>query len=403
MRAAILTAGCRLNQSESDALRAMLLEQGVALVADPAEADVCYVNTCTVTGAADRSSVQLVRRAARAGSKLVVMGCLVERDRDRVQGIAPEVETWDNADKARRLQGFAPAPERSRAFLKVQDGCDRECAYCVVSGLRGEPESIPADQVERRFRVLVETGFREVVLTGLNLGLYDDEGLGLSGLVRRLLTRDGRARVRLGSVEPDTVDDGLLEVFGDARVCPHLHLPLQTGDDELLRRMGRRYTTTEFAGAVEQTRKARPDVNIGVDVIVGLPGEDDGSFGRTEEFIERLRPAYLHAFSFSPRPGTRAASMNSTPPAGARKARVHRLRAVSDELRDAYESGFVGSVRQAVVETRAAALTDNYMKLKLKCGRDVEPRSLVNVEVMNGKDGSREGVVTASPRCQEVR
>ncbi len=401
MRAAILTAGCRLNQSESDALRAMLLHQGVALVSDPAQADVCYVNTCTVTGAADRSSMQLVRRAARAGARLVVMGCLVERDRDRMQDIESVAEVWDNADKERRLAGFGPAPARSRALLKVQDGCDRDCAYCVVSGLRGAPVSVPAGEVKRRFRALVEDGFCEVVLTGLNLGLYSDSGIGLAGLIRRLLESDRRARVRLGSVEPDTIDRRLLDAFHEPRVCPHLHLPLQTGDDTLLRRMGRRYSTDQFAELVSETRKACPDVNIGVDVIAGLPGEDDASFLSTEELVRRLRPAYLHVFSFSPRPGTRAASMNDVPSAAVRSRRVHRLRDLSAQLRHEYESHYVGSVRQAVVETRSAVLTDNYMRLGLRHDRVPEPRSLVDVEVVKGKDGSREGVVTAISGYQE--
>ena len=395
MRAAILTAGCRLNQSESDALRAMLLQQGVALVADPDRADVCYVNTCTVTGAADRSSMQLVRRAARSGAKLVVMGCLVERNRGRVQDIEGVGEVWDNSDKERRLAGYGPAPERSRALLKVQDGCDRDCAYCVVSGLRGAPFSLPASEAQRRFRVLVEDGFREVVLTGLNLGLYTDRGLGLAGLVDRLLKSDGRARVRLGSMEPDKIDRGLLEVLREPRVCPHLHLPLQTGDDRLLSRMGRKYSTEQFIELVGQTRKARPDVNIGVDVIVGLPGENEASFRRTEDLVRRLQPAYLHVFSFSPRPGTRAASMTDGPSAADRRQRVRRLRELSAQFRAEYESRFVGSVRQAVVETQSAALTENYIRLRLECDRTLVPRSLVDVEVVNGSDGSRKGVVTA--------
>ncbi|UCG44394.1 MAG: radical SAM protein [candidate division WOR-3 bacterium] len=398
MRAAILTAGCRLNQSESDALRAMLLRQGVAVVADPAQADVCYVNTCTVTGAADRSSMQLVRRAARSGARLVVMGCLVERDQDRVKDIEGVSDVWGNADKERRLARFGPSPERSRALLKVQDGCDRDCAYCVVSGLRGAPASVPASEVEKRFLSLVDDGFREVVLTGLNLGLYNDGGIGLAGLVRRLLDSDGRARVRLGSVEPDTADRRLLDVLREPRVCPHLHLPMQTGDDRLLGRMGRRYSTGRFAELVRQTRKARPDVNIGVDVIAGLPGEDDASFRRTEDLVRSLRPGYLHAFSFSPRPGTRAASMDRVPSAATRRLRVSRLREVSVRLREEYESRYVGSVRRAVVETRSAALTDNYMRLRLRCDRAPKPRSLVDVQVVNGKDGGREGVVTAFSR-----
>ena len=189
--AAIITAGCRLNQSESDALRHRLALQGVTVVESPEEADTCYINTCTVTAQADRSSIQLIRRACRAEGRprVVVLGCLAERSPEQVHGIAGVTEIWTNERKQAEIAGVDPTSVRSRAILKVQDGCDRRCSYCVVSWLRGEPRSVPALTVREQFERLLASGFHEVVLTGLNLGTYRDGSTTLAGLLDKCLSR----------------------------------------------------------------------------------------------------------------------------------------------------------------------------------------------------------------------
>jgi threonylcarbamoyladenosine tRNA methylthiotransferase MtaB len=382
--AAILTAGCRLNQSESDALRQKLLQQGVRLVRSPEDADVCYVNTCTVTAAADRSSVQLVRRARRGCGRVVVLGCMAERDPDRVLAVGA-TEAWPNARKQQELAGSTPAPVRSRALLKVQDGCPRRCAYCVVSGLRGTPWSMPAATAVRQFLRLAEQGFNEVVLTGLNLGLYDSDETRLDGLIKQLLAAVPGPRIRIGSIEPDTVGPGLVAVLREPRVCAHLHLPLQSGDDVILQRMHRPYAVSGYRQLVESLRTARPDINIGADVIAGFPGETDASFELTMEFLQQVPVTYLHAFAYSPRPGT-VAEPGPRLPSAVVKDRVHRLRAFSAARRAAYERGFAGSVRPAIVEAGTSALTDNYIKVRLTCG-PVRPKTLVNLRLE--ADGDR--------------
>lgn len=391
--AAILTAGCRLNQSESDALRHHLMLQGVAIVESLEEADTVYVNTCTVTGQADRSSKQLVRRACRAKRRprVVVLGCLAERSPEQIRSIEGVAEVWSNEKKQTQISDIDPTPARSRAILKVQDGCDRRCTYCVVSGLRGEPRSVPAPVVLRQFEQLLAGGFHEVVLTGLNLGTYRDGGTSLAGLLDRLIGVCRDARIRLASVEPDTFDDALVAAISDRRVCPHFHIPLQSGDDAELARMNRRYRVAQFGELVERIRAARPDVNLGTDLIVGFPGGSDESYLRTRRFLDEFPVGYLHVFSYSHRPGTERVSPGGAAGATVRE-RVGELRAFSARRRQEYQARFVGTIRPSVVESARVALTDNYLRLKLTCSGRLEPRALVSLRI--GREGAD---LTGSP------
>lgn len=367
-RAAIVTVGCRLNQSESDALRAQLHRQGIAIVASPAAADVVFVNTCTVTAAADRSSLAMIRRAGRLAHapRIVVLGCLAERAPARLQGLPGVVEVWDNRRKQEFIAGAVPAPGRTRALLKVQDGCSRRCGYCVVAQLRGPERSVPAAELVPALDRLVAAGYREVVLTGLNLGAWRDSvGNGLAGLVARLLERPGRFRLRLGSLEPDTVDDALLGLLGHEKLCPHLHLPLQTADDWLLARLGRPGGAADFERLCDEAVRRCPDVALGVDVIAGLPGETEESFQITRQFIADLPLAYLHAFSFSPRPGTPAAALPGRIPTAVVRQRVRRLRELGDRHRAGFAARFAGQVRMVLAESGQRGLTDNYLRVRL--------------------------------------
>jgi threonylcarbamoyladenosine tRNA methylthiotransferase MtaB len=386
--AAVLTAGCRLNQSESDALRHRLALQGVLVVDSPEQADTCYVNTCTVTAHADRSSMQMVRRACRLEGRprVVVLGCLVQRSPEQVRQIAGVAEIWSNERKQSEIAGIGPAPVRSRAILKVQDGCSRRCSYCVVSGLRGEARSAPALQVHAQFERLLADGFREVVLTGLNLGTFRDGDTTLAGLLTGLLKQRNGARIRLASIEPDTFDEALTDLMADARVCPHLHIPLQSGDDALLEKMGRPYRTADFGRLVARILKVRPETNIGMDVIVGFPGETVESFQRTRQFLAEIPAAYLHVFPFSLRPGTEETCRGEPVPRPVVRERVGELRAFSDRRRQEYQARFVGTVRPAIVETSRTALTDNYLRLTVNCAAHLAPKALADFRI--GQEGS---------------
>jgi len=368
--------------------------QGVTIVDAPEEADTCYVNTCTVTGQADRSSVQLIRRACRAGHspRVVVLGCLAERSPEQVRRIAEVAEIWSNERKQAEIAGVGPAPARSRAILKVQDGCDRRCSYCVVSRLRGEQRSVAASEVRAQFERLLEGGFHEVVLTGLNLGTYREGETTLAGLLVKLLEGCRDARIRLASIEPDTFDDALIAVTADNRVCPHFHVPLQSGDDAVLVRMNRRYRAADFGRLVERILRVRPEANIGTDVIVGFPGETRESYQRTRGFLAGTPVGYLHVFPFSVRPGTEQACRGESVPASVARERVAELRAFSDRRRQEYQARFVGTDRLAIVETSRSALTDNYLRLSLAGAARLEPRALARLRI--GQEGP---ALTGSP------
>ncbi len=365
MTAAVLTIGCRLNQAESDCLRARLSQMGVQLVSEPARADTVFINTCTVTAQADRSCRALIRRVCRLAPKprVVVLGCLAERIAAQLSEIPGVDEVWDNRRKQAEISGFCPFPVRSRALLKVQDGCDQGCSYCVVSRLRGEPVSLPISRVRDDFQRLIAAGFFEVVLTGLNLGMYNDDGDGLGRLLRALLEEPGRFRIRLASIEPDRFDDELLAVLGDARVCAHFHIPLQSGDEKLLKAMGRRYVPADYARLLERILRIKPEANIGADVIVGFPGEDESSFRQTLDFLRSVPVNYLHVFPYSPRPGTPAFASQDPIPREVKSERVAELRRFSGERKREYARRFVGSLREAVLEPGGKAVTDNYLRV----------------------------------------
>lgn len=391
MTAAVLTVGCRLNQAESDCLRGVLRDRGFRIADEPAGADVVFVNTCTVTGNADRSSMALIRRVCRLTPKprVVVLGCLAERAADSLTAIPGVDEVWSNQRKQAEIADAFPLPVRSRALLKVQDGCDQGCRYCVVSLLRGTPVSLPPEMVQERLERLVAQGVGEVVLTGLNLGKYSVAGVGLAGLIASLLKVPGRFRLRLASLEPDSFDERLFAVIGDQRICPHFHIPLQSGDEKLLAAMGRNYTSAQYARLIERLLAVRPDANIGTDVIVGFPGEDSGSFERTKAFLERLPIAYLHVFPYSPRPGTLAVSYGDPVPREVKAERVALLLQFARERRWAYARRFNGTVREAVLEPGGRALTDNYLRLFCPelAGVKCRSRHLVRLRIeVHGED-----------------
>ena len=402
----ITTLGCKVNQCESAALGHLLQQSGARPVSQGGAVDLVIINTCAVTAKAAMQSRQAIRRAMRRNpqAKIIVTGCYAQTAPQEIEAIAgvdlivghsakPRIaqlltNAWppvnktvlgDNIFKQRYFEPLpAAAPEgRTRAFLKIQDGCDALCTYCIVPYARGRSRSMPFTQIVAHMQHLGLAGYREVVLTGIHIGAFgadfDPPGT-LSGLLAALTAKLAVDRIRLSSIEPCEVDAHLLALmaYPAARICRHLHLPLQSGDNGVLKRMGRSYTREDFALVVEKIRHSMPDAAIGADVLVGFPGEDEAAFENTYTLIEKLGLTYLHVFPFSARPGTPAARYAGKVSAKTIKARCAGLRALGALKKRAFLDSLIGHSLEVLVETPASAgqdpkgLSHNYIPVILE-------------------------------------
>ncbi len=388
MRVYVSSLGCKLNQSEVDALAVRLQAAGHELVASPAEADLCLLNTCAVTHVAAQKSRQAVRRLHRdnPAARLVVTGCYAELSPTDVRNL-PGVEiVAGNRAKDRLLDDLlvprapvsAPTPRpRTRALVKIQDGCDNTCTYCVIRLARGEQRSRPADEILDEVQARLAAGYQEIVLTGVHVGAYGRDRAGgrleldLWGLVRRILAETAVARLRLSSVEPWDLPAEALALWQDGRLCRHLHLPLQSGSAATLRRMGRRYDPAGFTALAAAARAAIPDLALTSDVIVGFPGETEAEFEESLALVQALGLARLHVFPYSSRPGTPAAAMAGQVPAGVKAERASRMRSAGTAAERAFAGQFLGHTVRVLWESERSGiggrewhgLTDNYLRV----------------------------------------
>jgi threonylcarbamoyladenosine tRNA methylthiotransferase MtaB len=372
-RVSIATLGCKTNQFESAAMCEALAKEGFQIVSFGEEADICVINTCTVTARTDAESRRLIRRALRRNpaARVVVTGCYAQIAAEEIRGIpgvslvignsekrelvellreAREEQLVRVADISRErvaepllLETFA---EHTRAFLQVQNGCDSWCSYCIVPHVRGRSRSVHPDQALEGMRTFAARGFREVVLTGIHLGAY---GLDLTppSSLFDIVSHAERERIvprlRLGSIEPTEISDTLVELLANAdTLCPHLHIPLQSGDDRILAAMNRPYSTAFFREVAEKLATAVPAAFLGADIIAGFPGETDEAFERSYRFLESLPLAAFHVFPFSPREKTPAATMPGRVPANVIKERAEALRTLSAQKKKSFFEGFLG-------------------------------------------------------------
>jgi len=411
----IYNFGCRATQADGAALGVMLSQQGFVPGRDPVEADVVILNTCTVTASADEDARQLIRRIHRLNpaARIIVTGCYAQRAPELLAELPGVVAVVGNSDRHRipelvncldQLSPGCPsilvreilteAPpawlaatpfveDRVRPNLKIQEGCSRRCSYCVIPFVRGPSRSLPADEVVRRVASLSER-YCEIVLSGVDLGRWGRDLVprqNLAGLVERLLRETPVQRLRLSSVEPLDWTDELLELMASSpRIARHVHAPLQSGSDAVLRRMRRRYRIRHYAERIWKARKLMPAAAIGADVMVGFPGETDREFQETVEFIRSMPFTYLHVFTFSSRPGTEAASLPGQVPLSVRKERNRILRELAAEKNREFRQRMVGQWLSVVTLGQdGLALSDNYVKVKL--ARPREPNRIVDVYV----------------------
>jgi threonylcarbamoyladenosine tRNA methylthiotransferase MtaB len=399
------TLGCKLNQYDTQLLMESFTRSPDYRVVDSAEsADICVINTCTVTGKTDRQSRNLIRRAGRKKPKplVVVTGCFAQVSPGEVASvpgvdlIVPNAERRSGFAKAfgveiaNSVRGFAG---HTRAFIKVQEGCSNACSYCVVSAARGEERARPSTDIVSETRLLAERGYKEVVLTGTDLGRYaDDTGRDLPALIEMLEGVDGLARIRLSSIHPDRVSEPLLECFRTSvKLCAHIHLSVQSGDDRVLMSMNRSYTGEDCVRAVKNLLRANPEMAIGADMIVGFPGEDNEAFGNSVSFVQGLDLAYLHVFPFSPRKGTRAALMKGYADPDTKKRRAAFLRNVGAQKWLDYRKKFLDRELLCLVESRTrngrlTGLSENYIHVEFE-GDDGLSNSIVPL-VLKRLEGS---------------
>ncbi|MCM2267390.1 MAG: MiaB/RimO family radical SAM methylthiotransferase [Elusimicrobiales bacterium] len=380
------TVGCRVNQVETESLREKFASLGHQAAESPEEADLVVLNTCSVTAKADRDCLAFLRRTAAAnpGASIAVTGCLATLEPGKILAAVPGAALFSNKDKESIPAALCGTPAaadffsvtkfqgKARAFIKVQDGCDLKCAYCLVNIARNELRSKPSAAAVAEIRALAAGGFAEIVLCGTRLGIYKCPvtGTGLAGLLERVFALPGDFRVRFSSIESQELTPELLRVLKAAgpRFCDYFHLPLQAGADPVLKAMGRLYGTARYRDKVEELRSIFPGVGVYADIIAGYPSETEEDFAAALSYVRELGLSGLHVFSFSARPGTRAAALKALPP-GTVAARSASLRALDAQLRAAFAASMLGRETLALVlrnkDGRALALASNFVNLEI--------------------------------------
>ena len=418
--------GCRATQADGAAIERQFRERGLERARASSQAQIVVLNTCTVTASADQDARAAIRRIHRENPhcQIVVTGCYAQRAPEEIAVLPGVAQVIGNSHKHQLAEittrAFVPlnslrtekrgpgtensifiddifahtellaapvfdaANERTRPNLKVQDGCDNRCSFCVIPYVRGNSRSLPLARILAEVNTLVDAGYREVVISGINLGRWGrdlmpearDRILAFPGLVRSILADTSLEKLRISSVEPMDWSDELIQLVAESpRIAKHAHIPMQSGSDRILRKMHRKYRPWHYRGKIEKIRAAMPTAAIGADVMVGFPGETDADFEETRRMVEHLPFTYLHVFTYSPRPGTPAAAMRDQVPLPIARQRNRILRELAAEKKLAFMRSFIGKSLEAITLNTVLsgpcgefteALTDNYLKLRLK-------------------------------------
>jgi len=375
LRVAFKTLGCRLNQYETDALATQFDQAGYQIVDFNDQADVVVVNTCTVTNKSDQKSRNLINQAARnnKGAVVVVTGCMANNHKEQLESEKKITYVVENNRKGNirelvdaHLRGEIVHPSDSRgdvfryssvdkslhtrSAIKIQDGCDNYCTFCIIPTVRGRAVSRPLPQIVENVRQTLDNGFKELVITGVNIGRYHWEDKRFEDVVEAILEIPGDFRVRISSLEPDGFGDRFYDLFKHPKLAPHLHLCLQSGSDKVLLRMRRMYNLKQFASILERFRSIRPDFNFTTDMIVGFPGETDADFRASLEAVQRFQFSHVHTFKYSVRQGTRAGRMEDQVPEKLKAERSAMLRELSEKNQMKIYSSFIGKTQRVLIE-----------------------------------------------------
>lgn len=413
----VLTLGCKLNIYESESLSYMLEQRGWSSESE-IYSDVVIINTCTVTLKADAKSRAIIRRVRKKNKNalIIVTGCTVTADIDQIKDLDEPDYIFENKNKSQIVDFIDKHIYRddncnrffsddhdysfdyhngymtlhSRAFVKIQDGCDNFCSYCKIPYARGRNRSRTVDSIIREISLLVDNQYEEIVFTGINIGEYNSDNTDFASLLKLLLKEFHSLRFRLGSIEPQNFNNRLFDVISDDRVCPHFHVPLQSGTDEILSLMNRKYNTLQFQNIIEELRVLRTDPMISTDLILGFPGETDYLFEKTKEFIKNLDFAFIHLFPFSPRKGTKAFNMTPVIPERIRSERMKEMEMIVQNNKIKYEDKFIDKKVDVVIEHEKGRYytgkSENYLDIIIHKDRILKKKAITPVIIKERVD-----------------
>mgnify|MGYP002622363684 CR=1 FL=1 len=409
--------GCKVNQYETEAISKLFQTSGYEIVDDINAADIIVVNTCAVTSLSSQKSRQIIRRAIRANPNAImcVMGCyaqnspkeissidgvdivlgtadrmkIVEFVEEAIKNRGNKILSVDDVETISEFEELPHTPQRTRAFLKIEDGCNNFCAYCIIPYLRGRVRSRSLENIRAECIQLAQNGYREIVLTGIHIGAYGQDfknKITLVDAVKTVLEAANPYRLRLGSIESAEMSDELIDLMkSDERICNHVHLPLQSGSDEILKLMRRPYTTKNFDMLTEKLIKKIPNISIGTDLIVGFPNETDKNFDETLDFIKSQPFSKIHVFPFSAREGTLAATMNNQIPAQIKKLRANQALEISTSKEKIFAEKLIGTTVEIIAETETDnlidGLTKNYVRVYIPADSEIKSGDIVKVKV----------------------
>ena len=405
MKIAVLTLGCRTNQAESAQIEQTLQALGHRTVEKTVDAEICIINTCSVTAKADYQSRQLISRAVNSGAEVIVTGCYSELNNSLINAKNKGIKIVRNKDKHRIINIIAGLNssvilnnieiKKHRPIIKVQDGCNNECSYCIVPIARGRSISIRPEEVIERVLFYESLGFEEVVLSGIHMGIYGRDlnpMFDLAKLLQLLISKTAIRRIRLSSIEINELTDELMEVLADQRICRHLHLPLQSGDDNILSRMSRSYNSSEYIRAINNVFSIFNNMSVGTDIIVGFPGEGESQFQNTVSIMQSIEFSYLHVFPYSSRLGTKASLMKDNVIEFDKKRHVQIMLTIGKKKKMDFLKYNIGIDHEIIIESCRnnviTGTTSNYIKVRVPTDASLSPGRLVGVRItgIEGQD-----------------
>lgn len=407
MKFTVLTLGCKTNQAESTIIERTLCEAGHKVADITDKPDICIINTCSVTAKADQQSRQLINKYLNNDIRVIVTGCYSELNHEKIKRSNPEIEIIKNKDKSDILKTFKIEDTgvkepyyhtRHRPAVKVQDGCNNACSYCVIPMTRGRSRSLSPGEIINEICHYESLSYKEVVLTGIHLGAYGADlipGLSLATILKSILNQTKDIRIRLSSIEVKEIDDELLEVLADERICKHLHIPLQSGDNNILRSMNRTYKVEDYRQKINNILYLFNDIALGADVMVGFPGEKEPEFKNTQQLLKEIPFSYLHVFAFSSRPGTKADKLPEQIDEETKRLRSLALRVTGEAKKREFIIKNIGKVKHVIVESKTGkgfiGTSDDYIKVFLYHNDMIEEGMSVNVKLDRYDNGQATG------------